>query len=81
MESKLSIHVAANFFPTVYINGEKVISLVKPSIHENFLKENFSVLMPTESLGTKDFQKSIWFEFPSLSFEVIAAQNGSCNKR
>ena len=57
----------------VHGNSRKVIFWVKRSLPEYFQQENFSGLLPTESLRTQDSENVVCLG--GLRFEVTAAQS------
>ena len=72
--------------PAKFFHRNFVIFLVQRSVPKNFQREHLSGPVPTESLSTQDSENIIGFGWPSLRFEVIAAQsevigkNRSCYK-
>ena len=72
----MSIHEAEAFFSVVFTEiGKKVFFSVKRSVHKNFRRENFSRLVPTESLRTQD-SENVYERWVQQMFDpVFVAQS------
>ena len=59
MASKLGAYEPATYFSVCTEIREKMIFWVKRSVPENFQQDNFSGLLPTETLRTQDSENVV----------------------